>query len=249
MKRKLDWLLHSKNVEIVFEDEHLLVLNKPANLLVLPDRYNEKLPNLSSILNGELGKVYVVHRIDRETSGVIVFAKTPTAHAKLSSQFEGRDVEKVYQAIVVGTAINDEGCIDAPLAESARQPGVMRVVQKGGKESITDYIVLERFRGYAFVGIRPRTGRTHQIRVHLQSIGVPILADKLYGDGRGFFLSGIKEHYKSEGEEKPLLERTALHAAAIGFSHPATGERLSLTIPMPKDMSSVLKYLRKFRKA
>lgn len=247
MKRKLTWLLKSRGVEIVEEDEALMVLDKPSNLLVLPDRFNQGLPNLSTIIREELGEIFVVHRIDRETSGLIVFAKTAEAHASLNRQFEGREVEKTYHAIVLGVPAQNEGTINAPLSESPRQKGMMRVDEKGGKDAVTEYKVLEEFKGYAFVEVRPKTGRTHQIRVHLQSIGAPILGDLKYDGGEGFFLSQVKPGYKGVEEERPLLNRTALHAAGLSFLHPSSGERLQFSLPLPKDMKSVLKYLRKFR--
>jgi RluA family pseudouridine synthase len=245
MKRKLDWRLRSLGCDVLFEDDALLVLDKPPNLLVLPDRFNNALPNLYTTLCEELGSLFVVHRIDKETSGVILFAKTAEAHAQLNTQFEGRAVEKVYQAIVLGEPESRAGTIDLPLSESSA--GTMKVDRKKGKESVTDYTVLEQFRGYAWVELRPKTGRQHQIRVHLQAMGTPIVGDSLYGNGRGFYLSMIKPGYRNAGEEKPLVKRTALHAASLTFQHPVHGERTTFTSPLPKDLRSALKYLRKFR--
>ncbi|MBI3004538.1 MAG: RluA family pseudouridine synthase [Ignavibacteriales bacterium] len=245
MKRKLDWLLKSNRADILLEDKELVVIDKPSGLLVLPDRYNRSLPNLYEILRKELGKVYVVHRIDKETSGVIAFAKSDESHRKLNQQFESRAVEKIYVAICEGNTTSNEGEINLPLAESAN--GIMLVNKKKGKEAVTNYTIVEHFQGYALVGAIPRTGRTHQIRVHLREIRLPILGDPLYGNGEPFFLSGVKANYKKEGEEKPLLNRTALHAAKLTFEHPASGEWLTCEAPLPKDMKTVLKYLRKFR--
>lgn len=247
MNRKLKWRLESSGTEIIYDDDHIVVLDKPANLLVLPDRFRHNLPNLQSILAEELGKIFVVHRIDKETSGVVMFAKSAAAHAALNEQFEKRVVEKIYLGIVVGGPEKNEGRIDAPLSESDRIAGMMRFDEKSGKEAITEYRMVERFNGYALLELRPRTGRTHQIRVHLKEIGCPLLADRIYGDGRPFYLSAVKASYRSTGEEKPLLDRTALHAFALSFDHPYTGARSNHSADLPKDMNSVLRYLRRFR--
>jgi len=248
MKRKLKWRIESTRSEIIDDDDQLLVLNKPPRLLVLPDRYNKNLPNLYTILMEELGKVFIVHRIDKETSGIILFAKTAEAHAELNTQFEERRVDKTYHAIVVGSPSPDEGVIDLPLAKDRKDVELMSVDRRNGKEAVTTFKVLERFSGYTFLELKPRTGRTHQIRVHLKSIGLPILADGSYGSGRGFFLSDVKARFQEKGEEKPLLDRTALHAAGIALVHPSTRAPVTFSAPLPKDMVSVLRYLRKFRK-
>lgn len=246
MKRKLEWLLKSKGVEIVFEDDAIIVLNKQPGLLVLPDLYDKSLPNIADILNSELGQIFIVDRIDKETSGLIVFAKTADAHAVLNGQFERREVLKTYLAIVLGELSQKDGTIDLPLSEDS-EGRTMRVDRKTGRESITEYTVLEQFAGYAFLGARPKTGRMHQIRIHLRELGTPILADGLYGNGTGFFLSHVKAGYKSDGEEKPLLARPALHAARLSFTHPVALQAMSFEADVPKDMKTVLKYLRKFR--
>lgn len=257
MKRKLDFVLRSKDASVVFEDTSIIAINKPPNLLVLPDRYNQSIPNLYHILKEELGEIFVVHRIDKETSGIIVFAKNAMAHGALNDQFESRKVKKSYRAIAVGTAGEREGRIDAPISEGGNHSRTMsrktgsrfagRIDMKRGKTSVTNYKVIDAFDGYAFVAAEPETGRMHQIRIHLASIGMPIMCDSIYGDGKPFFLSRVKTRYFSEGEEKPLLSRTALHAESISFSHPETNEPISLTAEMPKDMRSVLNYLRKFK--
>jgi 23S rRNA pseudouridine955/2504/2580 synthase/23S rRNA pseudouridine1911/1915/1917 synthase len=247
MNRKLKWRLESSGSEIVSEDDQILVLNKPSGLLILPDRFRHELPNLYGILQEELGKIFVVHRIDKETSGIIVFAKTAEAHAAMSAQFENRLVEKTYFGIVLGTPASEEGEISLPLEEIPKKPGEMRVNRKSGKEAVTRYKVVERFQGYSFLELSPKTGRMHQIRVHVQALGTPLIGDRLYGDGRGFYLSDVKPGYKSAGDEKPLLDRTALHASSVSLTHPQTGERASYSAALPKDMVSVLRYLMKFK--
>jgi 23S rRNA pseudouridine1911/1915/1917 synthase len=235
------------DIELIFEDDDILVLNKPAGLLVLPDRYDPTIPNLYGLLKEKLGHIYIVHRIDKETSGLIIFAKTEKSHCSLNNQLENRTTEKEYQAICVGEAKDDEGRIDLPLSEDRAKKGRMRTDGVGGKKAVTTYRVLKRFAGFSFIEARPETGRTHQIRVHLKAIGLPILGDSMYGGGGGFFLSQIKPGYRSKGDEKPLLERTALHASRLTFGHPANDQRVTFESDLPKDMSIVLSYLKRFR--
>lgn len=247
MKRKLDFVLKARSGGIIYEDDRIIVIEKPPQFLVLPDRFNRALPNLYEILKEEFGNIFVVHRIDRETSGVILFAKDAEAHAALSSQFENREVHKSYTAIVVGRPSEADGTIDSPISESQSRPGVMKINAKHGKPSVTNFRVDELFDGYASVEAVPESGRQHQIRVHLASVGLPVMCDRIYGDGKPFFLSQVKSHYYSDGEEKPLLSRTALHARSITFVHPGMNEQQTCNAELPKDMRSVLNYLRKFK--
>ncbi|MEX2189701.1 MAG: RluA family pseudouridine synthase [Bacteroidota bacterium] len=251
MKRKLDWLLKSKGISIVFEDDAIVVLDKPSPFLVLPDRYDESIPNLYGILNDAFGKIFIVHRIDKETSGLIVFAKTPEIHKALSEQFEGHSVDKTYEAIVRGFPERAAGRIDLPIRE--KHPGFMALDWKKGKPSVTEFEVLQEFEGFAHMELRPETGRMHQLRVHLKLIGLPIVGDPIYGDGKGFFLSEIKAKYKArvedeiEVDEKPLLARTGLHASRLGFVHPAKRGKVVFESELPKDMRSVVRMLAKYR--
>jgi len=246
MRWKLENILKKNGGGILREDDTMIVLNKPAGLLVLPDRFDKTLVNLYELLKEVFGTIFIVHRIDRETSGVVIFAKTAGMHAQLNTQFEQRQVEKIYRAIVIGSPNTDSGCIDLPIAENEHGVRKMRIDKKNGKEAVTDYKIIERFNGYALVEAKPYTGRTHQIRIHLSSIGLPICADPLYSNSGYFFLSSIKRNYKSSGEEKPLLARTALHAFSLSFINPATGEKILIEASMPKDMETVLKVLKKF---
>lgn len=247
MKRKLDLILKTRNGSVVYEDDRIIVIEKPPHLPTLPDRYNRLILNLYDILKEEFGSIFVVHRIDRDTSGVIVFAKDAESHAALNSQFEHREIHKSYAAIVVGRPAEADGMIDSPISENQSRPGVMKINGKHGKPSVTSYRVDELFHGYAFVEAMPESGRQHQIRVHLASIGLPVMCDRVYGDGRPFYLSQVKSHYYSDGDEKPLLSRTALHAGSISFVHPGINEIRTFNVGLPKDMRSVLNYLRKFR--
>ncbi len=237
--------LTSHGISIIFEDDDILVLDKPAPFLVLPDRFDAELPNMFTILNEVYGKIFVVHQLDKETSGVIIFAKTAEAHAILSEQFAQHTVKKLYSAIVVGNYKKPTGTINLPISEGRHRK--MRVDFSNGKESVTHYSIAEELQGYALVEIRPEIGRTHQIRVHMNAINTPILSDELYGKGRNFFLSNIKLNYKFAGEEEhPLLSRTALHASSITCIHPTTKEEQTYVSSLPKDMNLVMKYLRKF---
>jgi 23S rRNA pseudouridine1911/1915/1917 synthase len=247
MRWQLEHILKKEGGGILLEDDSLIVLNKPSGLLVLPDRYEHAKRNLLTLLKDSIGSTFVVHRIDRETSGVILFAKTAEAHAALNAAFEQRHVEKRYQALVIGTPESESGIITLPLSENEHGVSKMRIDKRKGKDSTTEYTVLERFQGYALLELKPYTGRRHQIRVHLSAIGLPILADSLYGNEKGFYLSKIKRGYRNQEEEHPLIERTALHAASLRVQHPVSDQELFMQAPLPKDMVSVIKALRKYQ--
>ncbi|HAZ07981.1 MAG TPA: RluA family pseudouridine synthase, partial [Elusimicrobia bacterium] len=187
------------------------------------------------------------HRLDRDTSGVIIVARTAESHANINAQFEGREVGKQYLAVCRGSSEKERATIDLPLAPHRHVEGRMVVDRKNGKECVTELRIAERFDGYVAVEARPRTGRTHQIRVHLAESGLPLIADPLYGDGAPFFLSQIKRSFRAgELDEKPLLSRTALHAQSITIRHPQTLSELTVEAPLPKDIRSVLQALRKY---
>ena len=235
--------------EIIYEDEDLVVVNKPPFLLTIPDRFSSDKPNLYHQLGERYGKIYTVHRLDRETSGILVFAKTEEAHRDFSRQFQERTVEKIYFALVEGVMHQEEGVIDKALTEHPTEPGKMIVAQRG-KRSITHFKVREHFKNYTLAEADIKTGRMHQIRVHFQSIGYPLAIDSLYGRKTEFKLSDVKmvkyRMGKFQEEERPLMTRTSLHAGRLTFTHPRTGERLTFEAELPKDFGAVVKQLRKW---
>ncbi|CUU07765.1 23S rRNA pseudouridine1911/1915/1917 synthase [Candidatus Kryptobacter tengchongensis] len=240
--------MFNEGIEIIYEDEDFIVLNKPAGVLTIPDRFSKSLPNLYGILTEKYGRIFVVHRLDKETSGVICFAKNEEAHSDLSEKFEEHDVNKVYLALITGHLRNKEGRIDIPLSENPKIPGTMRVDYDAGKRSITEYKVLEEFENYSLVEVRPLTGRMHQIRVHFKAIGHPLAIDSVYGNKNEIFLSEIKKKYKAKEDEpeKPLMSRLTLHALKLGFFHFRKKEYIEFEAKLPRDFESLLKQLRKY---
>lgn len=234
--------------ELLYEDEHFLVLAKPAGLLTIPDRFGNK-DSLQAALEQQYGKIFVVHRLDRETSGVICFARTEAAHRHLSMQFEHHSADKFYLVLVDGVMHLDEGEINKPIGEHPSVSGKMAVVNNG-KPSLTFYRVLERFKRFTLAEALLKTGRTHQVRVHFQSIGYPLAVDPLYGRRSSFLLSEIKlkgfKLGKYSEEERPIMNRTSLHSSRLRIDHPATGERMEFKAELPKDFQAVLSQLRKW---
>lgn len=233
--------------DILFENDAFVALNKPAGVLSIPDREGKE-ASLKSVLREKYGNIFVVHRLDRDTSGVILFAKDEATHKYFSMIFEQRTVEKIYQGIVQGTPPELKGSIDLPIAEHPAKPGLM-TVHRHGKASLTDYEVLETVGPYSLMQFILHTGRTHQIRVHMQALGHPIVCDELYGDGQPIFLSKIKRNYKlskAEEQERPILSRLALHAHLLHFQD-AGGDFHTIEAPLPKDMRALLQQLRKIK--
>ena len=238
------------NIEKLYEDDDLIIVNKPAGMLVVPDRFNHELPSLNKTLEAKLGqKIWVVHRLDRETSGVICFAKNEDAHRYLSMLFQERDVSKFYAGLVYGIVEPPEGRIENYIAEHPAVNGKM-IVAKKGKLAVTDYKVAEQWPLYALVQFQIHTGRTHQIRVHMASLGHPIVCDELYGDSDPFLLSNIKRKYRlseKDEQEKPLLSRLALHAYRLEFDK-EDGTHIVAEAPLPRDMAACVKQLNKWTK-
>lgn len=236
-----------KNYEILWEDEHFLLVNKPSGLLTIPDRYRIDLPNLYNLLQDHYGEIYVVHRLDKGTSGIVCFAKTTEAHRLLSLQFEARTPVKLYYALVKGVPYETEGKIEVGL--SSRKEGGMRVDAKRGKPSVTAYKVVEAFDHYSLIEANILTGRTHQIRIHCKHIGHPLVVDPLYGSADALYLSEIKRkrfNLKKMSDERPLLSRVPLHSYRLQILHPISGETITQECPMPKDFRATLNQLRKW---
>lgn len=247
-------------IPVLHEDETLLAIAKPAGLLSSPDRYDKDRPNLMALLHRDIreqavwararGLAYVanVHRLDADTSGVLLLTKTREALNDLAGQFVQRQTKKNYLALVHGVPAPAEQTIEKCIAPHPTREGLFVARTHVGKESVTRIKVLEEFRHYALVQAEPLTGRTHQIRVHLKSIGHPIVADSLYGTSEGIFLSEFKRDYKHSKAkpERPLIGRLALHAERLTILHPATKQPLEIVAPPPHDFEVALKYLRKF---
>jgi 23S rRNA pseudouridine1911/1915/1917 synthase len=234
--------------EIIFENEDFIVINKPTGLLSIPDREGKEI-SLKNILKEKYGQIFVVHRLDRETSGLIMFAKNDATHKYLSQLFEERAVEKIYTGIVAGTITEKKGSINEPIAENLHKQGVM-LINKRGKQSLTDYEVLEEFGPYSLVQFQIHSGRTHQVRVHVQHIGHPIACDAIYGNGEPVLLSSFKKKFKlskSEESERPILSRLGLHSSQLHFKG-AKGNAHHFEAPLPKDMSALLQQLRKWKR-
>jgi 23S rRNA pseudouridine1911/1915/1917 synthase len=252
------------DLDVLHEDEDLLVVNKPAGLLVIPDRWDAtkltvvnlaqaylqaRAPALRGTSSDEL-RVWVVHRLDRDTSGVLVLAKSAHAHAALSQQFEHNKAHKIYLALVSGPVPRTDEVIRLPIGPHLQRPGLMAIRRHQGKSALTRYSVLERFRGFTLLDVRPQTGRTHQIRVHLRAIGHPLAIDQWYGGREALLLSALKPSYRPKAgeEERPIMARLTLHAQALELIHPTRGRACRWVAPLPKDFAAVLRNLRRYQR-
>jgi 23S rRNA pseudouridine955/2504/2580 synthase/23S rRNA pseudouridine1911/1915/1917 synthase len=233
---------------ILLETDDWVAVNKPSGLLSIPDREGKEV-SLKLLLQEKYGQIFTVHRLDKDTSGLIIFAKNETAHKELSRQFEERQTKKIYLGLVIGSPPVSTGTIDLPIAEHHAKKGLM-VINREGKEALTDYEVLKDFGIYSWLQFRIYTGRTHQIRVHMKDLGHPIVCDELYGDGKPVLLSSFKSKFKlskNEEEERPILPRMALHAWQLAFKD-RSGKTIELEAPIPKDLRATLQQLEKRRK-
>jgi len=225
-------------LDIVYEDAALVVLNKPAGLVVHPAHGHRTGTLLNALLArypelrawpAEEGFPGLVHRLDRDTSGLLLVARTPAVQQALRRQFKARTVDKAYLALVHGSPRLDRARIDSPIGRDERERKRMAVVSEGGREAVTEYEVLERLPGYSLLEVHPKTGRTHQIRVHLAAIGHPVAGDPLYGPRR----------------ERLPLNRLFLVAARLSFIHPISGEEVTFSVPLPAELERLLAELRR----
>lgn len=237
------WEPEPIQLNIVHEDDHLMVINKPAGLVVHPAAGNHTGTLLNALLNHapdliNLPRAGIVHRLDKETTGLMVVAKTLHAHTDLVEQLADRTVSREYEAVAVG-AMTGGGTVDAPMGRHPTQRKLMAVLSHGGKRAVTHYRVQTRFPHHTHIRVKLETGRTHQIRVHMAHIGFPLIGDPVYG----------KRFKIPKGASNELIEalksfpRQALHAATLGLEHPASGEYTEWSAPVPDDMKALLRAL------
>jgi 23S rRNA pseudouridine955/2504/2580 synthase len=246
-------------IPVLWEDEHLLALDKPSDLPVSPDRSDPLRPSLMMLLHRDIARGAVwardrriaylanAHRLDPQTSGVTLLARSKPSLAALVNQFAAEKSNWTCVALIHGSPAGNAFAVEARLAPHPTQMGLMRVDAKEGKKAKTLFEVIERFSGYTLVKCQPVIARPHQIRAHLRHAGLPVVGDSLYG-GRPLLLSKLKPVYrlKPQQEERPLIGRVALHAEGVNVVHPVTGAPLALAAPWPKDFTVGVKYLRRY---
>lgn len=246
-------------LNVIYEDECLVIINKQPGMVVHPAKGHWSGTLTAALAHhfqqlsdaGGATRPGIVHRLDRDTSGVIVIAKTNEVHFKLSAQFEAREVNKTYQTIVQGSLDRDRDWIHQPIGHHPyqREKMAIRSGHVSSREASTFFEVKERFKGYALIEVKPKTGRTHQIRLHMAHMRCPVICDRLYG-GHASVTRGQLERRMAQGlpvrpgDDEVIMNRQALHAYQLEFSHPKTGERMSFTAPLPDDFERVLKVLR-----
>jgi RluA family pseudouridine synthase len=242
--------MRKDDIEIIYEDSDIIVINKPAGVSVTKDRSRQ--PQLVDFLAEQLGneqadKLRLVHRLDKDTSGVMILAKNRPAQRQFADYFFSRKVKKTYLALVKGAVLSAKGVINEPIARSRKNAELMRIDRRGGKESITEWLLMADFGLVSLLAVNPLTGRTHQIRVHLASVGLPLAIDPLYGSDRPVMLSEFKKDYRlrSDQEEKPLIERLTLHAYQIVIPAEAGIQNHCFVARLDKKFAATIKMLTK----
>lgn len=236
-----------KPISILFEDEYFLAVDKPSGILSIPNR-NQSEEDIYTYFSAKYEELKLIHRIDRETSGVLIFAKSTEAQRELSILFERHDIFKEYVAIVANIPKETEGTIDNYIDEHPNQKGTYRVAYHGkGKQAITHYQVLEQFKRHSLMGFQIETGRTHQIRVHADFLGCPLAFDPIYNPQNGIFLSRFIKDYKGREDERSIIQRLSLHAHILRFYHPFTQKIVDIQSPFPKDFHKAIEILRKYK--
>ena len=239
--------MKSNEYSVIYSDRDIVTLNKKSGYLVAADRYDNDSPRLDEAAETEFGKLFAVHRIDTDASGVVIYARNEKTQAELAQQFQNREVKRIFHCLVNGSPSWETLHVDLKLLPDGDQRHRTTVNKKTGKIAVTDYNFICRCGPYSWIEAIPQTSRTHQVRVHLQENGVTIVCDPLYsGNQKPVRLSDIKKRWNGDtDEERPLLSRLALHLYSIEITHPASGEKMCFEAPYQKDMDAVRKQLAK----
>ena len=238
---------------LLYADDDMIAVNKAAGLLVAADRWDIEAPRLDLLIQKELSQIaplcqrlYAVHRIDKDTSGILLYALNAEAHRALNTAFQERKIKKTYRLLIHGRVQEEQFTVDLPLRADGDALHRTVVDKRRGKEAITHFTVLETFQQFSLLEARPVTGRTHQIRAHLAAAGYPIVCDSLYGSGKPVLLSELKQRWHGDVyTEQPLIRRLALHAYQLEGIHPRTSEPFSFTAEYAKDFKSTVHQLQK----